>query len=183
MASTWRGHAQPTDTDLGAALPSPSPRRLLRPDQSPDARQRDEARAELHAVVDLLCDAWPTIQRQARDMGRGIASTTGGDGGSGAGGTHSDPTARVALEARPDPAQRALEALAEFAEFRAMARNVERRVRGLLPASEEMVPRGRQNDVENCGDCHAPIVGKVRRIDGVPLHASSCYYRVHRSRA
>lgn len=148
----------------------------MRPEQRASETQRDSVRKELHDQVDRLVDAWPVIERQSREMGRGYPS--GSEGATGDGGSLVE---RVALSGAFDPALASADWLAGFVEFRGHAKNLEGALRRVLPADEASVDRGRVNEVEVCAECGLPAV-KVRRIDGVPYHATSCYFRVWRSR-
>lgn len=148
------------------------------PDQRPDGRQLEALRSELHAIVDAVIGSWPVVERQARDMGRGFPSQS--DGPSGSGGV-SRPVERIALEERSDPGAVAAEVLVELDEMVAMVRRMDRRVRGCLPVPAASVERGRVSSVDACELCGEPILEKAKRIDGLPYHASSCYFRVWRA--
>lgn len=151
---------------------------MSRADRRADERQRESVRSELHGAVDSAVDSWPVLERQARDMGRGFPSQ--GDGPGGVGG-HGDPVPRLALEDRVDPAVLAEAWLREFESWRRLGSVLASRARGLLPADVGSVERGRVNSVEVCAECGDPIGDRVKRIDGNPYHASSCYFRVWRS--
>lgn len=150
--------------------------RRRRPEHRANERQLDDVRAELHRAVDFAVDAYPTLNKQAREMGRGFPSGSMSYGGAGG-----SPVEAAAFA--DDPAGRANDWLAEFDETRGHLLRLAGTARGLLPAdpAELEKARGRQNSVEVCAECGDPIPDKVRRIDGLPFHATSCYYRVRRS--
>lgn len=154
-------------------MPRPLPRR---PPNMPD--QRLQIRDDLHKIVNDVIDNWETIERQAQEMGRGYpASTLGGEGGSG-------DTTLVEAQALATigPGEKATEWLAHLAEFIAHGRTLHDDMKKLLPMTDAEKRRAQQrhNTVEVCTKCGLPA-DKVRRIDGEPFHADSCYYRVWRA--
>lgn len=137
-------------------------------------RQREAVRAELHDYVDRAVDRWPIIDKQAAEMGRGLHATQWD--GSRSGG-HGDPTVRTALRVEDDPALKAQEWQEGFRQVRALLRAVDARGAKLMP---EAVHQGRVNTVDVCGLCKQPAP-KVKRVDGRPYCAASCYYSVWRA--
>lgn len=154
--------------------------RSRRPEHRADDRQRQSVRDELHDCVDRVVDAWPVLERQAKEMGRGFPTQGDCAGPRGGAGSYVE---RVALEHAEDPALLAEEWLSALAEARAALVNLASKARWLLPVDPESLERGRVNEVENCALCNEPITGKTRRIDGQPYHPTSCYFRVWRSRS
>lgn len=140
---------------------------MTRPDLRPNDHQRESVRAELHAIIDRAIDSWPTIERQAAEMGRGYPT-----GGQGSGGDSGSPTENQALNHRDDPALSASEWLVALIELRGQARLLEsKRVRCLAQPQEAIT--GRINTVDTCSECGLPLVGKIKRLDNDPLHYES----------
>lgn len=172
-----------------AGTPKPEPRPHRRPDQRADQRQRDSVRSELHAIVDRLIDAWPALERHARTMTRGYPST----GLAAHGGTAELTTVERLADAHlfnheADPAADAHLALDALDQLRHDARHLDGRVQQLLPrpTTHRMRPTddadSESEPVDDCADCGDPIPrGQLRRIDGQPYHATSCFFRVWRS--
>lgn len=147
----------------------------MKPRQADD-RQRQSVRDELHAAIDRIVDAWPALDRQSRDMGRGFP--TQGDGPGGAG-SHGDPVARLALEDRLDPAVLAGAWLAEFESWRQAARRLASKSVGLLPSTMSEPAKlslvgGRRARCECCGDPAEAGEFKLGRW------CASCYRRLLR---
>ena len=140
--------------------------RLRREHPRADERQRAAVRAELHATVDRVVDDWPTIDSLAL-----MATTADTAGRSGNG--HANPTMAAALTQSHHPAWLWLDA---FRDLRVRLRVLDSQRAKLMPVR---VLAGRRSEVEVCTECHLPAP-KVRRIDGLPYCASSCYYRVWR---
>ncbi|HUR24019.1 MAG TPA: hypothetical protein VMZ73_09135 [Acidimicrobiales bacterium] len=171
-----------------------------RPEQRADDRQRASVRKEGHDAWDFACDVWAEAERQAQQMGRGFPSATLGDGGSG--GSSDSQVERLSLEGYPkadedadrdgeptlgdgfrktpnDPGAKASEWLSEFTEARTHLHALAIRARKLLPMDRPKDARSNAIDVCNLCDLPAP---KVRRIDGVPYCATTCFYKVWRSK-
>lgn len=171
-----------------------------RPEERADDRQRASVRKEGHDAWDFACDVWAEADRQAQQMGRGFPSATLGDGGSS--GTGESTVERLSLEGYPpavedaerdgepvrsdgarrtpnDPGTKAAEWLAEFTEARAAITALAIRARKLLP--EDRPKERRVNEVDVCRLCEMPAP-KVRRVDGIPYCATSCFYKVWRSK-
>lgn len=133
--------------------------------QRPDARQLEQLRGDLRAAVDRVVAAWPTIDRQSREMTRGFA---GGEG-LGVSGGGSDPTSSAGTDRRPDPATKAAEWLAGFKEATSALFNLDDRRSVLLPVDPAEVDRQRIN-AEICTECGQPIVNGGKRLDGALYH-------------
>lgn len=140
----------------------------MRPEWRADDRQRDNVRAELHAAVDFVIDAWSHVDRMARTMGAGYP-TGGGSGGPSRmiiDGEWVDVTAveRAVLTAedrRSDVEREAREWLAGFAELRAHALVLERRARRLLPPTAQPM-LVRVSSVADCVNCGQPALPRPR---------------------
>jgi len=133
----------------------------MRPHLRANDRQRESVREELKAIIDRCMDAWPAIDKQANEMGRGYP--TGGEG-SGQGGS---PTENMALNPTDDPALTAQEWLAQLTELRGQAKLLDsKRVRCMAVEPT----KGRVNTVDLCSECSLPLVGKIKRLDNTPLH-------------
>lgn len=156
------------------SVPGTNPKRtmreatLTRPDLRPNDLQRESVRAELHDIVDRCVEAWPVIERQAAEMGRGYP--TGGDRG---GGNAGSPVENQALNHRDDPALSATEWLASLIEFRGQARLLNSTRVQCLALPQSPMAKGRINSVEICSECGLPLVGKIKRLDNDPLHYES----------
>lgn len=154
-----------------------------RPDQRADQRQVKEMRAEGHAAWDYWCDAYAELQRQAKEMGRGYGSSTLGSGGI-AGAGDMTPTEREALKRVMDPAATAADVLALGTTAFATLRTLERKVRAALPAGDDERERDAQRKLgllEVCSLCESPVAhDDVKRLDGLPYHKRSCFYRAWR---
>ena len=138
--------------------------------------QRLEVGKELHSAVDRVVAAWPILERQAEDMGRGFPSQGEGPGGVG---SHGDPVARLALEERLDPALLASSWVAEFEAWRLEGRRLASRSTRLLPVVEAgPAPAAveRRPSCESCGEeSEVPKLKMGRWCDG-------CYRRLLRHR-
>jgi hypothetical protein len=115
----------------------------------------------------------PYLIEQARRYRRGFRAATLGDGG-GSGGT--SITENLALGGR-DIAAEIEEWMTLMDEAIGALVNADSRRGKLMPADG---PTERENTVEICADCGEPAP-KVKRVNGLPYHATSCYYRVWRS--
>ncbi len=138
---------------------------MSRRDRKPMDHQVVNVRVEMLATVGRLVDDWPWIDSLAGHL-------RAASGGESSGGGHADPTALAA--AAGDAAG---DWLVEFSELRAMVRRLDGRRAALAPS---LPKRGRVNTVEVCSLCSLPAP-KVKRIDGQPYCASSCYYRAWRA--
>lgn len=170
-----------------------------RPEHRADDRQRAAVRASGHSAWDFACDVWAEADRQAAQMGRGFPAATLGDGGSS--GNSDSVVERLGLEGYPpaeedvpegeqvkpdgarttprDPGVQAEEWLREFTEARAHLTVLADRARNLLP--EDRPRESRANTVDVCKLCDLPSP-KVKRIDGIPYCANTCYFKVWRSK-
>lgn len=143
------------------------------------ANQRESVREHLHAIVDRCVKAWPEIQRQADQMGRGYpSSSTAIGGGSGSG---SSPVEQAVITNAPDPANDAAEWVVLMSELYAVAKSLDNKRERLRVKTEKdwAEHRGRANTVEKCTECNepAPI---VKRLDGLPYHPAPCWQRAYR---
>jgi hypothetical protein len=142
--------------------------------------QRTNVRHELHDLIDLLIDTWPAIQEQAVQYGKGFsANTIGSDGG-----TTSSTSSRTEVLAaiHNDPSDLADTWLTDLTRAITGLRHLHARIDSILPDHAEAEKmRGRINTVENCTLCEQPNP-KMKRIDGLPYCATSCYFRVWRTK-
>lgn len=147
--------------------------------RKPADHQRENIRADLHKIVNDLIDNWPTIQQQAEDMGAGFPSDTLG---SNFGSSELTLVEATAIGTGTDPGLRATTWLANLEAFISQAQTLEDELKKLLPLSNDQKEKlqQRQNTVELCTKCNLPAP-KVRRIDGQPYHADTCYYQVWRA--
>lgn len=139
----------------------------MRAAERADERQMSEVRADLHDLVDRICDAWPLVQKHAREMTRGFPSSSlaGGGGGS------SDSAVERALE-QWDPAQAAEDALTEFTEARSQLKLVAKRFARLtVPAP--LKPAG--DAVTECDRCRRLISGTVESDPNRSGFCSECF--------
>lgn len=168
----------------------------MRPDRRPTEAQRASVRAELHARVDEICDAWSTIEAQARDLAPGYP--TGSTGTSDIhGGRGGDPVGTMSGRAvditRDPPADydedldgpwptandveqlrtRHREWLADVDEMRGHVLRVARGARGLLP------PAAAVRAVERCSVCGSESKD-LRNVDGA-RHCPACAKRKRRA--
>lgn len=131
--------------------------------------QRSAVRAELHGIVDRVVDDWPWID----SLSGHVRAVSGGDGGTSSKGDHADPTLAAAMAG--DAARGWLDA---FRDLRVRLRVLDAGRAKMAPAKAR---RGRENTVEICTLCSLPAP-KVRRVDGLPYCATSCFYRVWRTK-
>lgn len=154
------------------------------PENVATPEQRAVLRAELHDRIDQIIDNLPTVERFSREMRGGYSANTLAGGSRTA--AELTTVERLADQPANDPAVWALEALAEWAETIGHIRNTARRFRGLMPLSAaelaSIQQRAHEADIPTCALCQLPIPDKVKRIDDQAFHASTCYYKVWRSR-
>lgn len=160
------------------------------PEQRADSRQQAAQRAGVHRDVDIVFDhysniafeadgrAWPANLRQDMPRGRGELTSV-------------EAAAEHSIFGR---AERRLHGQTSTSDWLAGVKehvagfvNMAAQAMTLDPPKAKRV--GRVNSVEVCVECKLPITevqqqGKpaVRRINGQPLHATSCYYRVRRAK-
>lgn len=184
-ARTCRFCGQPIQRTHTCAGPPAQPRITRRPDQRADTRQQDNVRHELHTIIDRLIDAWPTLERHARDMTRGYPTTNlDGPGGTSEHTTVERQVIADLVDHQTDPAFDAHQALLGIDVIRLAARRLDGRVRNLLPRPTRETPTNvdEERRIAQCADCGEWILrGDLRRIDGQPYHATSCFFRVWRS--
>lgn len=142
----------------------------------------EEQRAAMHRAVDQICDAQTHAQLDAKAR---CYST--GEGGTSKGG-HADPTygaslrANIAdvwiaktLQTQKDLYHQADMALKHWPAPPGKGANVNGTTIG-----------DRNNTTELCALCQIPVLGgrddPIRRIDGQPYHAKTCWWTVHRQR-
>jgi hypothetical protein len=137
----------------------------------PADHQLDDVRAELHAIIDRLIAAWPHLDHQARDMGRGYPSAGNGPRSRG---DISRPVERLALDDQDDPSTTAHAALLELQALIHRAKFLDARVRGLLPDHTTHDTHGPK--CESCGTHGKPGSFKADRW------CNACYKRILRHR-
>lgn len=135
----------------------------------PADHQLPELAAQLHAIIDRLIAAWPALDTQARDMGRGYPSANNGPTSRG---TISRPVERIALDDDTDPAALATIALSEIERLIRDAKALDANVRGLLPDHTTTDIDG--PSCESCGTPGRPGTFKKDRW------CDSCYRRILR---
>jgi hypothetical protein len=135
--------------------------------------QRRKLRDDLHRYINTCLDHWDTILRQADDMAAGYPPTTTGGGGNG-----ENTLVEAQALATIGPGEQANDWLAHWSETVAHLTNTYSDLMRLLPMTDDEKAKAqqRENTVEVCTDCGDPAP-KVRRINGKPYHADSCYYR------
>lgn len=142
---------------------------MRRREQRPMDHQRQAVRDELHGIVDRAVDDWEWIDSLSGSVragsGEGEGRTSKGD--------HADPTFDAYVVG--DEASKWLD---RFRAFRVEARLMDAARAEMAPAKPK---RGRENTVELCALCGLPAP-KVRRVDGQPYCATSCFYRVWRTK-
>lgn len=129
--------------------------------------QRAAVRAELHAIVDRLVDDWPAIEHWS-------AFAVPMSGGERRGSSTSDPTGSMVVALSEDAAHQWLD---RFEVLRREVRQLDGERAALRPAK---ATRGRANTVDVCARCRQPNP-KMKRIDGQPHCATSCYFVVWRA--
>jgi hypothetical protein len=142
-------------------------------------QQRESTRQELHHLIDGIIDNWEAVQHQALEMGKGFSRDTLGDGRS-SGGIGTSRTETLA-DTRNDPGDQAAQWITDLNTLIKETRSIYGRSCTVLPdhdTAEKM--RGRVNTVDKCALCEQPNP-KMKRVDGQPYCATSCYYKVWRS--
>jgi hypothetical protein len=182
-----------TVTKEAHTMPAASQRRAR-----PDTVQLAAMRAELHSIVDTLINGYADAHEIRYEFARGYPTSSGG--GSGGSGGWSDPTFAAAVASGPDPSAVASRVIAQVDGWLVHGRGAVGSLSSLLAATFELPDKVKEklakartvdgNTVEICGGegwrpgkpgCGQPAP-KVHLIDGIPLHATTCYYSYWRSR-
>ena len=135
----------------------------------PAEHQLADIRAELHAITDRIITAWPELDHQARDMGRGYPSAGNGPR---AQGDISRPVERIALEGHADPAAQAAQAIRDLEQLIRTAQHLDAKVRSLMPDRTTTPTSGAA--CESCGTAGRPGTFKRDRW------CDACYRRILR---
>jgi hypothetical protein len=155
------------------------------PEQTPDHRQREVLRSELHDHIDWIINNLTTVERIRNDMARGY-TTTNTDPATSGGGSDNSTTERLAAQHQPDPAAWATEALTQWATTIDTIRRTNRAMRRVIPLTADQLADINKLHEEAalpiCGLCELPIDGKAKKIDDQPFHANTCYFKVWRTR-
>lgn len=165
--------------------------RRLRHDEKANQDQLESVRQEMLEYVDYVCKCWPTIQKQAREMGRGFGSSSLGAIGSGGASRVELEAERTIDDGRVDPAQRALDWLSLRAEAFGHLKSLAASARRLMPTSpeelkkqEEEAAKLRGNEI--CVECGLPAVeGDIKRWNNEVYHRTasrgrpSCYWQAY----
>lgn len=152
----------------------------MNPATAPDDRQLDNIRAELHAIADRCCDAWPQVRRRQSEMSRGLGRGASGGVPTGSG----DPTYGAATAAGVDPAVDLARWLRLFSEFVVRAYELENKRTGLMPTSADM-KNVNASAHESCPECGRPVL-RGKRLDGSLYHDGgddpACWWKAYNAR-
>lgn len=154
----------------------------LRPEKVADERQQSERRADMHRLVDELCDMLPQVQHQAREMGRGfpsssIAGFSGGGGGSVVENSFDDNG-----NLKWDPAEAARDALTDSDAAFYSLKSVVKRFERLTHGAEKFTAPGVRAPVEvvppspdDCHRCRRVISGTASTDQNKSGFCSECF--------
>lgn len=146
--------------------------------------QRKEDRKQMHKSLDDILDMREQVERQAKDMSRGYPSSSSGGGVSG-GDKSASIVERIVVGGGTDLSADASDWLARWWRWRQDLYVLERTARSVLgdniDKQRALAQQGeRVNVVDICTHCGMPAP-QVRRIDGMPYCATTCYHSVRRS--